>query len=198
MITKRWIASKCLQFRSIVSKHRASVPCTSLMSTESCTYHFTCAKKHSCNLSSRSTLTIKNPLLLWLLVKLCRYSNLSYTTSPSNYTLSFTRFRAKSALSTPSWNPMALAKALASSNLFLASLIFPSISANSPKLCVATAQPTSHSSFRSGGVILDAKAIAFSDQRRAFCINTGREAAGALEGGSCWAREMERLFTGLD
>ena len=63
---------------------------------------------------------------------------------------------------------------------------------------MATAQPTSHSSVRSGGVILAATAIDFSAQRRALLISAGRDAAGVLEGGNCWARDMERLFTGFD
>ena len=46
---------------------------------------------------------------------------------------------------------------------------------------------------------MPATAMAFSAQSRALDINAGREAGGwpGVGGGSCWAREMERLFTGL-
>jgi len=102
-----------------------------------------------------------------------------------------------SEFSIPSVNPIAFAKLLASSNLLLASLRSPSISANSPKLCVATAHPTSHSSVLSGGVILDVTVTAFSAQARALETKAEREGGGTpgVDGGSCWAREMERLFT---
>ena len=57
------------------------------------------------------------------------------------------------AFVTPSANPIFFAKLAASSYFFLASPILPSISKNSPRLCVATAQPMSHSSFRSDPLI---------------------------------------------
>lgn len=105
--------------------------------------------------------------------------------------------RASSELTTPSWKPIALDKAFASSYRFLASAIFPSISANSPRLCVATAQPMSHSSVLSGGVIFADTAIAFSAHARALLISAGRDIVGwpCTTGGSCWATDIERLFT---
>jgi hypothetical protein len=54
------------------------------------------------------------------------------------------------AFACPSAKPTDLDSFEASSYFCLASLILPSISKNSPKLWVATAQPMSHSSFRSG------------------------------------------------
>jgi hypothetical protein len=77
--------------------------------------------------------------------------------------------------------------------------MLPSISANSPRLCVATAQAISHSSVRSGGAHFAAKATAFSAQARALLTSAGRETGGCpgVGGGACWAREIERLFTDL-
>ena len=49
----------------------------------------------------------------------------------------------------------------ASVNFFLASARSPLISANSPRLCSATAQPISQSSSRCGGLICPATSIAF-------------------------------------
>lgn len=55
-----------------------------------------------------------------------------------------------------------------------ASLILPSISKNSPRLCVATAQPTSHSSVRSGGVISAARVRALVAHFRAWSTSAAR------------------------
>lgn len=75
--------------------------------------------------------------------------------------------------------------------------MFPSISANSPRLCVATAQAVSHSSVRSGGVIFAATATDFSAHARALLTRPDRDIGGCprVGGGSCCARDMERLFT---
>lgn len=66
----------------------------------------------------------------------------------------------------------------------------PAISANSPKLCVATAQPISHSSVRSGGLIDCERCIAFVAHKVACALYSAGESivsgvcaeAGALEG----------------
>ena len=114
------------------------------------------------------------------------------------YVLLPNRCNAAAAFATPSGKPTACASSLASSYRRRASARSPSISANSPRLCVATAQPTSHSSLRSGGWILAAMAIALIAHARALAMSAEREARGwpATCGGSCCAREMERLFTG--
>lgn len=87
----------------------------------------------------------------------------------------------------PSVNPTAFAKLFASSYFFLASDTFPSISANSPKLCVATAHPISHSSLRSGGCILAATARAFCAHIFAFETSAARVGGfwPGVGGGSC-------------
>jgi len=105
--------------------------------------------------------------------------------------------KPSAALFTPSWKAIALAILRASSYFRLASAMSPSISANSPILCVATAQPMSHSVSRSGGLILAAIANDFSAQERALLTRAGREMGGVpgVGGGICWAREIERLFT---
>lgn len=92
---------------------------------------------------------------------------------------------------------MAFARLLASSKRFRASAILPSISANSPRLCVATAQPISHSSVLSGGAIFADTAIAFSAHALALPTRADFDIGDwpGVDGGFCWAREMERLFT---
>lgn len=76
----------------------------------------------------------------------------------------------------PSANPTAFDKLTASSYLCFASLSLPSISKNSPRLCVATAHPTSHSWSRSGGFIVAACAIALVAHCRACSIRSVRGA----------------------
>ena len=75
--------------------------------------------------------------------------------------------------------------------------MLPSISANSPKLCVATAHPTSHSSVLSGGVIFAATAMDFSAHALALLTSPDLDIGGwpGVGGGFCCAREIERLFT---
>jgi hypothetical protein len=115
------------------------------------------------------------------------------------------------AFTLPSANPTALAKLAASSYFLLASSTFPSISKNSPRLWVATAQPTSHSSLRSGGLMAEACARALVAHWRACSIKRARGGvlvtgksegsverviASEAEEGDCWARQVEMLFTG--
>ena len=114
------------------------------------------------------------------------------------------------AFTNPSLNPIFLARLAASSYLCRASPSLPSISKNSPKLCVATAQPTSHSSFRSGALMWAACASARSAHCRAWSMRRARgaefetgksEGSGAMvmasvvEGGVCWTRQVDMLFT---
>ena len=75
--------------------------------------------------------------------------------------------------------------------------MLPSISANSPRLCVATAHPTSHSSVLSGGAIFAVIAIDFSAHALALLTRLDLDIGGcpSVGGGFCCAREMERLFT---
>ena len=75
--------------------------------------------------------------------------------------------------------------------------MFPSISANSPRLWVATAQPMSHSSVLSGGLICAATARAFSAHALALPTSAGRDTGGCpgVDGGFCCANEIDRLFT---
>ena len=105
--------------------------------------------------------------------------------------------KAFSELRTPSWKPITFAILLASSNRFRASTMFPSISANSPRLWVATAQPMSHSSVLSGGLICAATARAFSAHALALPTSAGRDTGGCpgVDGGFCCANEIDRLFT---
>ena len=84
------------------------------------------------------------------------------------------------ALATPSGKPIAFAKAAASSYRRRASCIFSSSSANSPRLCVATAQPTSHSSVRLGGAIDAARVRAFDAHWRAWSVRIPGDGEGVL------------------
>ena len=105
------------------------------------------------------------------------------------------RSRLFLAFSMPSLKPTAFARDSASVYFFLASSARPSISANSPRLCVATAHPMSHSSVRSSGLTAVPTSIAFSAQERAFEIRTARDVGGPTEElGRVWARDVERLF----
>lgn len=83
--------------------------------------------------------------------------------------------RAVSALEIPPLNPITFDKDFASSYLSLAAAISPSISANSPRLWVATAHARSHSSVLSGGAIFVAISMALTAQARAFDTRVGRD-----------------------
>lgn len=124
---------------------------------------------------------------------------------------SFTRFNPARAFATPSVNPIFFARAAASSYCLRASAVLPSISKNSPRLWVATAQPMSHSSVRSGDFIWLACCRARSAHWRACSMRRARGAvfetgksegrgdmviASVEEGGVCWTRQVEMLFTG--
>jgi len=137
-------------------------------------------------------------------------SVLQYSTWSIHYALlSFSLLIPILALFTPSANLIFLAKLAASSYFCLASSVLPCISKNSPRLCVATAQPTSHSSVRSGALIWPAWARALVAHVRAWSMRrvrgaelfTGKsvgadERVGAEdEGGVCCARQVDILFT---
>ena len=106
------------------------------------------------------------------------------------------------AFSVPSANPIVFDSDSASLYFCRASEILPSISKNSPRLCVAVAHPISHSSFLSGGFMMAANASALLAHCRALSTSTSREGGGPFEiidtdggGGVCWARHEEILFT---
>jgi hypothetical protein len=126
------------------------------------------------------------------------------------FSISFNLASPMRALVFPSLNPICFANLCASVYCFLASSILPSISKNSPRLCVATAQPISHSSLRSGAVMAEACASAFVAHWRACSMRTARGAAFVTgksvgeadivialseEAGDCCARQAEMLFT---
>lgn len=118
------------------------------------------------------------------------------------------------ACSTPSVKPAVVAKPSASLYLFIASAKSLRISANSPRLCVAVAQPMSHSSVLSAGPIDCARACAFCAHRIAWAtksVSFGAVAAAVnvclFEDGEtvlwlpdlgldgcCWAIAVARLF----
>jgi hypothetical protein len=123
---------------------------------------------------------------------------------------SFSLAKPARAFAFPSANPIAFASLDASWYFCRASSILPSISKNSPRLCVATAQPISHSSSRSGALMAEACARAFAAHCRACSMRMVRGAlfvtgksvgsvdivmASVAEDGDCWARQEEMLFT---
>jgi hypothetical protein len=128
------------------------------------------------------------------------------------FSTSFNLINPALAFALPSTNPTAFAIFAAASYCSRASLTLPSISKNSPRLCVATAQPMSHSSVRSGASIVADVARAFVAHWRAWSIRMARGGVFVTgksvgeedivrveveEVGDCWARQVDMLFTGL-
>ena len=106
-------------------------------------------------------------------------------------------FKHSFAFCTASSNPALLPSASASSNRLLASAKSPPMRAIIPQLFIATAQPSSHSTVRSGGCMDAATVIALWAHSVALARRAAGDVGGAdAVGGGFWrARHMERLFT---